>query len=149
VGPSGFVVGIDLDDELLEIARNEVATLGLANVTFRVSPVEQFSETELDFAFARMLLSHVPDPAGVVARMVEAVKAGGWIVLEDVHFAGCFTEPACRAYDCWVAWFKEVVRRTGGDLDIGPRLPGLLRDAGLMDVGVRVAQPAFVDGPTK
>jgi hypothetical protein len=48
-----------------------------------------------------------------------------------------------------VNWFREAVRRNGGDLDIGPRLPGLLRAAGLTEVGVRVAQPAFVDGPRK
>jgi hypothetical protein len=69
--------------------------------------------------------------------------------VENVHFAGCFTEPACAAYDRWVHWFRETVRRNQGDLDIGPRLPGLLRGAGLTSVGVRVAQPAQCDGPTK
>jgi hypothetical protein len=53
------------------------------------------------------------------------------------------------AYHDWVAWFREAVRRNRGDLDIGPRLPGLLRPAGLTSVGVRVAQPAYCDGPAK
>jgi hypothetical protein len=82
-----------------------------------------------------MLLSHLSDPARLVTGMVEAVKPGGYVIVEDVHVAGCFTEPPCAAYDRRVGWFKEVVRRTGGDLDIGPRLPGLLREAGLADVG--------------
>jgi hypothetical protein len=71
------------------------------------------------------------------------------VIVEDVHFAGAFTEPACPAYDQWVRWFKAAVRSAGGDLDLGPRLPGLLRAAGLTGIGIRVAQPAFLDGPQK
>jgi hypothetical protein len=77
------------------------------------------------------------------------VRPNGIVVVEDVHFSGCFAEPECPAYDQWVAWFSETVRRNGGDLDIGPRLPGLLRQAGLELRGVRVAQPVFIDGPLK
>jgi SAM-dependent methyltransferase len=149
VGPSGHVTGIDLDEELLAFATTEAATRGLENVTFHVGPVEDYVETGLDLAFSRMLLSHVQDPVAVVRRMAEAVRSGGTVIVEDVHFAGCFTEPGCPAYDRWVAWFCEAVRDNGGDLDIGPRLPTLLRGAGLSDVGVRVAQAAFLDGPHK
>src|SRR5262245_21030344 len=40
VGPSGHVTGIDLDEELLELARAEATARGLDNVTFHVGPVE-------------------------------------------------------------------------------------------------------------
>jgi SAM-dependent methyltransferase len=149
VGPSGHVTGVDLDEELLGAARERAAAQGLGNVTFRAGPVEEVTETGFDLAYARMLLSHLADPATLVGRMATAVAPRGIVVVEDVHFAGCFAEPACPAYEQWVAWFTEAVRRNGGDLDIGPRLPGLLRQAGLELRGVRVAQPAFVDGPLK
>jgi len=149
VGPTGHVMGIDLDGELLALAATEAATRGLENVTFRVGSVEDCVETGLDLAFSRMLLSHVADPAAIVRRMADAVRPGGMVLVEDVHFEGCFTEPACPGYDRWVEWFCEAVRRNGGDLDIGPRLPGLLRGAGLVSVGVRVDQAAFLDGPHK
>lgn len=149
VGPSGHVIAVDLDDELLAISRQDAAARGFHNVEFRTRPVEQVSEEDVDLAYARMLLSHLRDPADMVRRMAASVRPRGMVVVEDVHFAGCFTEPSCRAYDQWITWFKEAVRNTHGDLDIGPRLPALLRDAGLVGVGVRVAQPAFVDGPEK
>jgi hypothetical protein len=81
--------------------------------------------------------------------MAAALRPGGIVILEDVHFAGCFSEPECAGYRRWVDWFGEAVRRSGGDLDIGPRLATLLRGAGLEPVAVRVAQPAFLDGPHK
>jgi SAM-dependent methyltransferase len=146
---AGGALGIDLDEELLAVARGDASAQGLRNVTFRAGEVEQFSDADFDLAFARMLLSHLRDPAEMVVRMTAAVRPGGLVIVEDVHFAGCFTEPACPAYDRWVDWFTEVVRRTNGDLDIGPRLPGLLRAAGLTGIGVRVAQPVFLDGPVK
>jgi hypothetical protein len=71
------------------------------------------------------------------------------VIVEDVNFAGCFTEPECDAYDRWVHWFTEAVHRTGGDLNIGPRLPRLLREAGLVEIGLRVVQPAYIDAPEK
>jgi hypothetical protein len=118
-------------------------------VTFAVAAVESVVERDVDVAYARMLLMHVHDPAGLVASMTLAMRTGGVIAVEDLNFAGSFTFPRCPAYDRRVAWYTEAVRRRGGDADLGPRLPGLLSAAGLVDVGVRVAQPAFLDGPQK
>ena len=148
-GAAGRVVGIDLDTELLELARKAAAAQSLDHVTFRQGAVEDIADTDFDLAYARMLLSHLNDPETMIERMSAAVRPGGMVVVEDVNFAGCFTEPECPAYDRWVNWFSVAVHRTGGDLDIGPRLPGLLREAGLIDVGVRVAQPVYTDGPEK
>jgi SAM-dependent methyltransferase len=148
-GVSGHATGVDLDEALLSAARAEAAAHGLDNVTFRAGPVEGFSETGFDLVYARMLLSHLRDSAGVVGSMAAAVRPGGTVAVEDVHFTGCFTEPECSAYNSWVSWFREAVRRNKGDLEIGPRLPVLLRAAGLTNVGVRVAQPVYLDGPRK
>jgi SAM-dependent methyltransferase len=148
-GATGRVLGVDLDEELLAVARSDASAQGLEHVTFRVGAVEDVLDTDFDLAFARMLLEHLSDPAGVVAHMVSAVRPGGLVIVEDTDFRGCFTEPACSAYDRWVGWFTEAVRSKGGDLEIGPRLPALLRAAGLTDIGVRIAQPAYIDGPPK
>jgi ubiquinone/menaquinone biosynthesis C-methylase UbiE len=147
--PMGCAVGIDLDEALIEIARAEAAAQGLDNVTFQIANVETFGETGFDLAFARFLLMHLPDPEQTVAGMATAVRPGGMVVIEDANFAACFTYPRCAAYDSWVTWYRETVRRNGGDTDLGLRLPSLLRAAGLTNIGVRVAQPAYLDGPHK
>jgi 2-polyprenyl-3-methyl-5-hydroxy-6-metoxy-1,4-benzoquinol methylase len=149
VGPGGSVVGIDLDEALLETARNEAAALGLANITFRVSAVEDLNEAGLDLAFARAVLMHLRDPEHVVRLMADAVRPGGVVAIEDANFAGCFTYPLCPAYDRWVDWYQETVRRNGGDPELGLRLATLFRAAGLTLMGLRVAQEVFVEGPEK
>ena len=45
--------------------------------------------------------------------------------------------------------FDELITRRGGDANIGLKLPELLRQAGLGEVGLRIVQPAFMTGPVK
>jgi SAM-dependent methyltransferase len=149
VGPSGSVVGIDLDCELLSAARDIAAADGLDNVEFRVASAEDLSEADFDLAFSRLLFMHLPDPDAVASLMVHAVRPGGFVVVEDAEFSTCFTYPSCPAYDRWVNWYRETVRRTGADADIGPRLPSILRAVHVDVLGVRIVQEAFLDGPCK
>jgi SAM-dependent methyltransferase len=149
VGPTGAVVGIDLDEELLGLARRDAAERGLGNITFRVADVETIAESGFDLAYARMVLMHLRDPGHTVDTMTAAMRTGGVVAVEDANFAGCFTFPPCSGYDKWVSWYQQTVRRRGGHPDLGPRLPSLLAAAGLADVQVRVAQPAYLAGPHK
>src|SRR5262245_23713947 len=50
-GASGAVLGIDLDEELLQLARAEAAARQLETATFRLASVEEFGEGGFDLAF--------------------------------------------------------------------------------------------------
>lgn len=148
-GGSGSAVGIDLDAELLDLARERAEAEGLDSVEFRVGSVEEFSGRDFDVAFSRFLFMHLADPARVAALMVEALRPGGIIVVEDADFSGCFSYPPSAAHATWVGWYQEAVRRNGGDPNLGPRLPSILRSVGVTPLGVRIAQAAYLDGPEK
>ena len=49
----------------------------------------------------------------------------------------------------YVDWYIETAHARGCDPNIGPRLPGLLRDAGLGDIAMNVVQPAGFSGEVK
>jgi len=57
-----------------------------------------------------------------------------------------FCEPSNDAFWRYVELYIAVVQARGCDPNIGPRLPGLLRGAGLSDLGMNVVQPAGFDG---
>src|SRR5262249_16693038 len=59
---------------------------------------------------------------------------------------GHFCYPACSAFTRYVALYTEVVRRRGGDANIGPRLLGMMLDAGLQNVRLRVVNPTYRRG---
>jgi SAM-dependent methyltransferase len=150
VGPDGSVVGIDLDAVSLDIARQEAAAQGLGNVDYRVLDVFDLADSErFDVVYVRFLLSHLPDPAGALTRMVRALRRGGVLAVEDVDFSGHFCFPDCPAFRDYVRLYGEAARAKGDDPNIGPRLPSLLRDARLGEIDMRVVQPAGIRGEVK
>lgn len=150
VGRRGRVIGIDMDATKVELARREAAALGLAHVEFRVATIEQYHVSDaVDVAYARFVLTHLPDPQAVLAHLRSGLRAGGRMVVEDIDFTGHFSHPEDAAFRRFVSLYTQVVQRRGADPNIGPRLPGLLLAAGYGDVGVRVVQPAGIDGEVK
>jgi SAM-dependent methyltransferase len=153
-GPTGRVLGLDRDPEVLALARADAAGAGVTTVDFRVGdagdlPAAAGPRGPFRIAYARFLLSHLSDPAGTVAAMGALLDPGGAVVLEDIDFTGAFCHPDNRGYRRYVDLYRETVRRRGGDADLGPRLPALLHQAGLPAVEVRVAQPVALTGPGK
>lgn len=149
VGPSGLAVGLDLDEDSLSLARKEAHRLEL-NAEFRPGTVIGLQEASAyDLVFGRFVLTHLREPEKAIARMVAAARPGGVIVVEDIQFTGHFCYPACPAFDRYVELYQGVVRRKGGDPNIGPRLLGMFLDAGFADVDLEVIQPTYWQGPGK
>ena len=150
VGALGRVVGVDLDETKLQLAREEAARDGLQNVEFHKSSVEELAiDSEYDLVYSRFLLTHLHDPAAALRRMARAAKPGGVIIVEDIEHSGAFSHPASAAIAREIYVYNEVVRRRGADPDIGPRLPGLFREVGLTDAHMSLAQPVSIAGEAK
>jgi SAM-dependent methyltransferase len=149
VGPGGRVVGTDLDEAKLDLARGEAAAQGLTNVEFRRADVVATEDGAYDLVYARFLLSHLPDPAGGLAKLRRAVRPGGMIAVEDVDHSGCFCHPDNAAYQGYVDLYTQTAARRGCDANLGRRLPTLLIDGGFAAVGVNVVQPAALAGDAK
>ena len=150
VGADGSVLGVDLDETKLDLARAEAAQRGQANITFEAGNVLEWTpDGDFDVAYARFLLAHLPAPGDLLRKLRRHIRPGGLMVIEDVDFRGHFAEPPCPALDRYVSLYSDSLRRRGGDPDIGPRLPALLRDAGFQDVQVRMHQPIAMTGGIK
>jgi SAM-dependent methyltransferase len=147
VGPDGRVVGVDLDQEVLELAAGDAAEL--ANVEFRAGDATQLGDSGYDLVYARFLLSHLRDPGAVVAAVRAALVPGGVAVVEDVLFDGYVCHPPSPAHDRWIETYRETVRRRGGDASLGVALPVLLHEAGFERVGVAVSQELAIEGEVK
>ncbi len=150
VAPDGRVVGVDIDDEKMRVARAEAEEQGVTNVEFRVSDIRENALMQsFDVVFARFLLTHLSDPAGAVATFHAHVRPGGMMAVEDVDFSGCFTYPESKAFRRFHELYCATVIRRGGDPNIGPRLPSLLQQQGFENTGVHVFQPVSLQGEAK
>ena len=150
VGAEGHVVGIDRDQSILHLARQEADEQGLP-VTFRTVEAEELvEESAYDLVFSRYLLSHLPQPQRALEAMVRAVRPGGRLVLEDVYFPGHVCYPPNAALDRFVELYQAVARaKEGGDAAIGVRLLEMALDAGLEEVRVGLVVPTFREGEGK
>src|SRR5205085_4191479 len=75
VGPTGRVAGVDMDAVKVATARDEAAGQQLVNVEFRQASVYEWQEEGMyDRAYARFLLTHLPDPVTALANMQRALR---------------------------------------------------------------------------
>jgi phosphatidylethanolamine/phosphatidyl-N-methylethanolamine N-methyltransferase len=78
------IVGIDLSDPMLEIARKRVQDLGLTNVEdLRVMDAMNltFADSSFDGAVAPYVITTVPDPVRTMNEMARVVRPGGEIII--------------------------------------------------------------------
>jgi SAM-dependent methyltransferase len=150
VGPKGRVTGMDMDGIKLELARERAVQEGVLNTEFRQANVFEWDEDSLyDFIYVRFLLTHLPGYERVVPRLMHALRPGGALAVEDIEFAGYIAHPANAAIDRFVGLYREVVRRRGGDAEIGPKLLGMLAGAGLRQAGLNIVYPEHAEGSGK
>jgi SAM-dependent methyltransferase len=149
VGPHGSVTGVDFDPQIVELARQDARHAGAGNVGYHLADAGTFDGGPFDLIYARFLLSHLPEPGTVLTRMRQLARPGGRIVVEDTDLSGCYCHPHDPANARFVQLYTEVVRRGGGDADLGRRLPALALAAGLGDVHWTVFQPVHASGPDK
>ena len=133
VGSAGRVLAVDESERFIRALVREAERRELVQLTARLDRVEELwlEAGSLDGAFARWLFCFLPDPAPVVERVVSALRPGGRLVVwEYLNYLATTLYPQSPTFDRVVAAVHESWRRTGGDLDVGGRLPGLIEEAG-------------------
>ena len=150
VGPKGKVVGADIDATKLDLCRTEAQNLDISNVEYRAMDIRKHPDSpEFDMVHARFLLTHLTDPAAAVDAFYDHLKPGGLVIIQDIDFTGLFVYPDSRAFRRFHELYCAAVRKRGGDPDIGPRLPLLLKERGFADVKVNITQPVGYEGEVK
>ncbi len=149
----GAATGIDVDEDQLDQARAEASAAGLLDIEFRYEDVTQPAPAgelaRYDVVYVRFVLTHLTDPAAAIGHLAARLVPGGVLIVEDLDFRGHFCHPECAAFERYVDLFSRAARARGADPDIGPRLPFLLRDAGLQDTSMKIVQPAGFEGEVK
>jgi ubiquinone/menaquinone biosynthesis C-methylase UbiE len=83
VGPSGFVIGIDLADRLLALAREKARRRGLKNVAFRAADMLEldYSAESFDTVVCVFGIFFVPDMPAAVRQLWRLVRPGGKLAI--------------------------------------------------------------------
>jgi ubiquinone/menaquinone biosynthesis C-methylase UbiE len=152
IGPTGSLLGVDMDAQKIAIAQKMAAQGHHTNMQFAMhnlmsDPLAQ--NRRFDFIYLRFLLSHLQQPDVLLARLLSCLHPNGIIAIEDVEFAGHYSQPKSAAFDRYVELYTAAAAQRGADANIGHRLADMVRRAGCRDVEERSITPSFSLGDGK
>lgn len=129
VGETGEVVALDRDDGLLAIARERLQ--GRAVSFHRVDLEGVISEDlgSFDAVVGRRVLMYLSDPARVLGRLVQRLRAGGIVFFQELVLDEGPT--GLPEHDAVRDWLIRLLRHESASWTMGRSLPRLFLEAGL------------------
>lgn len=130
VGPTGRAVGVDMTDEMLDLARKNASELGVENVGFRKGDIEAlpFNDSEFDVIISNCVINLAPDKDKVFHEAYRVLKPGGRLAVSDIVTSRELPEALRRNMDSWASCVS-------GAIPVEQYL-GKLQDAGFKNVRV-------------
>jgi len=138
VGPNGSVVGVDLAEQMLDVARRKATALGLSNVTFRTSDATTvpFEPNSFDAVSSRFCLMFLPEVPKAVAEIARVLRPGGWVA------TAVWSAPEKNpSIGLSMEAIKQVVELPPPD----PTAPGIFRLAKPGDLAGMMQQAGLID----
>ncbi|MCK4975427.1 MAG: methyltransferase domain-containing protein [Anaerolineales bacterium] len=117
IGPKGKIIGVDLTDSMLDVARTRVAKEGWANVELVQADVAEWDmPRDVDGVFSTLALTLVPEYDDVIEKASRALRTGGRLAVFDMK------EPARWPY--WLVRFAAWLNKPYGvSLELTERHP--------------------------
>src|SRR5947209_7557307 len=134
VGPTGFVYGVDMTDEMLALAQENKAKAGMKNVAFLKGHIEDIPlpASSVDVVISNCVINLAADKSLVLKDAFRVLKPGGRFAVADVVADGPVPDDLRRTMEAWVGCIA-------GALDV-ERYEQLLAEAGFEDIGIEITR---------
>lgn len=103
VGPEGYVVGVDMTEEMLAKARRAAGELSLENVEFREGLIEDlpFEDGWADVVISNGAINLCADKKRIFSEIQRVLRPGGRLQFADIANGKPVPEAAIRNIDLW------------------------------------------------
>ena len=133
IGPTGTVVGTDIDDKLLEAAAAFVQEQRLERVVLEKDDLfaSRLSPAAFDLTHARFQIAPLGRTEEQLTAYIRLTKPGGLLVLEDPDTGTWHFNPRAAGAERLIDLILEAFKTAGGNFNAGRELTALLRSSGL------------------
>ncbi len=157
-GKGGRYIGVDISSKLVQDAAKAAkgwATKGETNFVAGDAYKLPFADDFADLVMCHVLLIHLEKPELTLAEMIRVAKPGGLIMcMEPDNLSTILTlrYPSIPELDveeqllfAKIAMIcnKGRIKRGQGDNSLGRKIPRMMKELGLTDIGVRINDRAY------
>ena len=139
VGPTGKAYGIDMTDEMLELARENQRKSGLQNVEFLKGEIEQIPlpDHSVDVIISNCVINLSADKCKVIAEAFRVLKPGGRFAVSDVVVRGPVPPEVRRSMELWVGCVAGALEES--------EFRRFMTEAGFADVSIEPTRIYRID----
>ena len=130
VWPTGKAYGLDMTDEMLELARQNQARAGITNAEFLKGEIEHIPlpDNAVDVVISNCVINLSADKAGVLHEVFRVLKPGGRFAVSDIVVRGEVPADIRRNVELWVGCVAGALHET--------EYRSLLSAAGFESIGI-------------
>ncbi len=142
---SGHVVGIDLEEKQINLAREHALERKVPNVKFEVGDIYElpFPDNTFDAAFAHTVLQHLVDPVKAAMEIHRVLKPGGIIGVREEDTAGFIISPFTPKFEELMELYVRTWKHNGGDPYFARRQRAVLHEAGFVRVEASASAESY------
>jgi arsenite methyltransferase len=113
VGPNGKAIGLDMTDEMLELARANAREAGLRNVEFVKGYIEELPlpDASVDVIISNCVINLSADKQRVIAEAARVLRPGGRFAVSDVIADEDMDEQTRRDMAAWTGCIAGALTR--------------------------------------
>ena len=144
VGPTGQVVGVDINAEILDTARQRATDAGKRNIEFIAGDARTLTFSEkFDAIVGRFVLMYMADPREAFATLITHLKPGGIAAFQEPEYTlyPAFLHPDTPLMNQLITWILDVFKHSGAHLNMGIGLYQAFVDAGLPPPAMHLESP--------
>ncbi len=134
VGPTGKAYGLDMTDQMLDLARRNAAEAGVTNVEFLRGHIEEIPlpDASVDVIISNCVINLSGDKPRVLREAFRVLKPGGRFAVSDVVVQGELPADVKRSMELWVGCVAGALQDS--------EFLSLLRDAGFTNASVEMTR---------
>lgn len=136
VGPTGFAYGLDMTDEMLDLARRNAAEAGASNVEFLKGFIEDIPlpDKSVDVIISNCVINLSTDKPAVFTEMARVLKPNGRLGISDVVADDALTPDERAERGSWVGCIAGALSYT--------EYRTQLEEAGFTDISIEATHQA-------